>query len=263
MTRHLPRKGGGRSSSALALLVLAPLAFASPARAETALTLEDAVRAAWARHLGLAAGAAGVDAARADAAAAAAGWLPTVSLTARGVRTDEPLMAFGLKLDQARIAAQDFDPARLNDPDGVTAVGAGVTVNQPLFAGGRILAGRRALAAQAEAEEKTQERRAQELAGGVVEAYFGAQVAELGVRYADDFLAQARETERFVQARNREGLSLDADVARCIPDEGLHRIPPVSGSHPDVCAVVTAGGESVAAGDTDLVTAAFVFVIRG
>jgi outer membrane protein TolC len=213
VTRHLPRTGGGRSPSALVLLVLA-LSLAPPARAETALTLEQAVRSAWSRHLGLAAGAAAVDAARADAAAAAAGWLPTLSLTARGVRTDEPLMAFGLKLDQGVIGAQDFDPARLNDPAGVNALGAGLAVTQPLFAGGRILAGRRALAAQARAEERSQERRAQELAGGVVEAYFGAQVAEEGVRYADDLLAQARETERFVQVRNREGLALDADVAR-------------------------------------------------
>jgi len=47
-----------------------------------------------------------------------------------------------------------------------------------------------------------------------VEAYFSTQVAAEGVRYADDQLQNARETERFVTARNREGLALDADVAR-------------------------------------------------
>ncbi len=196
------------------ILALAALAVAGSARAGGTLTLEDAVRAAWSRHLGLAAGAAAVEAARADADAAAAGWLPTLALTARGVRTDQPMMAFGARLDQGRIAPEDFDPARLNDPAAVSAVGAGVTLTQPIFAGGRILAGRRALAAQADAEARSQERRAQELAAGVVEAYFASEVAEEGVRHADDLLAQARETERFVQARNREGLALDSDVAR-------------------------------------------------
>jgi outer membrane protein TolC len=124
------------------------------------------------------------------------------------------MMAFGIRLDQGRIAPPDFDPARLNDPPSIGAVGGGITVTQPLFAGGRILAGRRALAAQAGAEAASQERRAQELAVAVVEAYFGAQVGAEGLRFAEDLLAQARETERFVALRSREGLALDADVAR-------------------------------------------------
>lgn len=214
VTRHLPSNRGGRTPSVRPLLVLAALALAGEARAAGPLTLEDAVRTAWSRHAGLAAGAAQVEAARADAAAAGASLLPSLQLTARGVRTDEPLMAFGLKLDQGRIGPEDFDPARLNDPAAITGFGGGVTVTQPLFAGGRILAGRRATRAQAAAEAASQERRAQELAVGVVEAYFGAQVAAEGLRYAEDLLAQARETERFVSLRSREGLALDADVAR-------------------------------------------------
>jgi outer membrane protein TolC len=155
-----------------------------------------------------------VEAARADAAAARAGFLPTVQLSARGVRTDEPMMAFGVRLDQARITMQDFDPARLNDPAAVSALGAGVSVTQPIFAGGRIVAGRRAMAAQADAEAASHARRAQEIAAAVLEAYFGVQVAGEGLRYAEDLLTQARETERLVAARNREGLALDADLAR-------------------------------------------------
>lgn len=214
VTRHAPSKGGGRLPSARTLLALAALALAGEPRAAAPLTLEDAVRTAWAKNLGLAAGAAQVEAARADASAATASLLPALQLTARGVRTDEPLMAFGIKLDQGQITQQDFDPARLNDPAAITGWGAGVSLTQPIFAGGRILAGRRALAAQAGAEAASQERRAQEIAVAVVEAYFGAQVAAEGVKFAEDLLAQARETERFVGLRNREGLALDADLAR-------------------------------------------------
>ncbi|HET8542395.1 MAG TPA: TolC family protein [Anaeromyxobacter sp.] len=214
MTPHASARRGARHPSGRPLLVLAALAVAGPARAADSLSLEDAIRAAWSRHLGLAAGAAQVEAARADAAAATASLLPALQLSARGVRTDEPLTAFGIKLDQGRITAADFDPARLNDPDAITGLGGGVTLTQPIFAGGRILAGRRALRASAAAEAASQQRRSQEVAVAVVEAYFGAGVAGEGLRFADDLLAQARETERFVALRNKEGLALDADVAR-------------------------------------------------
>lgn len=215
MTPHSPASRGGRSPSAWPVLALAALAVASPAAATAAdLSLDAAVRSAWQHHPGLAAADAQVEAARADAAAASAAALPTLSLQAKAVRTDEPVAAFGLRLDQGRIAMEDFVPARLNDPPALSAVGAGVTLTQPIYAGGRISAGRRALGAAADAEAASRDRQAQELALGVVQAYFGAQVAAEGLRYADDLLAQARETERFVRSRNAQGLALDADVAR-------------------------------------------------
>ena len=101
MTRHSRALRGGRTSSAWPLSALAALALVAPAAAAD-LPLEAAVRAAWQRHLGLAAADAQVAAARADAAAAGAAAFPTLSVQARAVRTDEPVAAFGLRLDQGR-----------------------------------------------------------------------------------------------------------------------------------------------------------------
>jgi outer membrane protein TolC len=213
VTSNSPAPRGGRTPSTRYLSVLAALALSAPAAAAD-LPIDAAIRAAWQYNPGLAAVDAQVAAARAEAAAATAAAFPTLSLQARAVRTDEPVGVFGLRLDQGRITAQDFVPARLNDPAALSAVGAGVTLTQPIYAGGRISAGRRALGASADAEGATRERRAQELALGVVEAYFGAQVAVEGLRFAEDLLAQAKETERFIASRNREGLALDSDVAR-------------------------------------------------
>jgi outer membrane protein TolC len=123
-------------------------------------------------------------------------------------------MAFGLKLDQARIAAPDFDPSRLNDPAAIGGWGAGATIAVPLFTGGRLTAGRRAAGAMAGAEAATHARRRDELAVAVVEAYFGAQAAEEGLRHAEELVAHAVETERIVRGRNGQGLALDADAAR-------------------------------------------------
>ncbi len=196
----------------LSLALLSAVA-AAPARASS-LTVEDAIRAAWADAPSLRASSAQVDAARAEAARARHARLPTLSLSARGVRTDEPMTAFGLKLDQGVIGAADFDPRRLNEPAPVGGLGGGATVSLPVFMGGRLRAAQRAAGASAEAEAADHVHRRSEVAVAVVEAYFGARAADEGVRHAEDLLAHAVETERFVRERNAKGLALDADLAR-------------------------------------------------
>lgn len=180
----------------------------------SAVTVEDAIRGAWTGNPALIASASQVEAAREEAARARAAHLPTLRVEVRGVRTDEPMMAFGLKLDQARISANDFDPARLNDPPAVGGFGAGATLTLPLYMGGRLTAGHRAASRAAGAEAADDERRRMETAAAVVEAYFGGLASEQALRFAEDQLAHARETERIVRDRNAQGLLLDADVAR-------------------------------------------------
>jgi len=200
-----------------ALLIALPALAAGvplPALAAVPLTVAAAIRSAWSRNEGLRASASSVEAARAEADRAALSRLPSLSLSAKGIRTDEPMMAFGAKVDQGRIGPADFDPARLNDPPAIGGFGAGATVSLPLFAGGRLLAGTRAAGAMADAEAATHARRRDELAAAVVHVYFGAQAAEEGMRHAKELLAQATETERFVRQRAAQGLALEADVAR-------------------------------------------------
>ncbi len=178
------------------------------------VTIADAIRMSWAKNEGLVAAGFQARGAREQASAAEAGRLPTLTLSARGVATDEPMMAFGLKLDEARITAADFAPNRLNSPSLIGGIGLGATLTQPIYAGGRIGAAISATRAQADAESSSLERRRQELSLAVSEAYFGAQAAVQGLSFADDVLAHAHEIERFVRQRNAEGLVLDAEVAR-------------------------------------------------
>jgi len=201
------------SARHLAGAILGWTLLSSAARAAP-LSVEDAIRSAWRDNPALRASAAGVEAARADADRARDTRLPVLSLSARAVRTDEPMMAFGTRLDQGRIGMSDFDPARLNSPSAIGAIGGAASLSIPLFMGGRLAAGQRAAEAIASAEGASDTRRRAELAVGVVEAYFGAQVSEEAVRHAEDLLAHAVETERLVRARGEQGLALDADVAR-------------------------------------------------
>ena len=194
---------------ALASVLLTPaLALATP------LPLDEAIRAAWTHNEGYAASARATDAARLDADAARDRRLPTLSLSAQGVRTDEPVAAFGMRLDQARITAADFAPERLNHPDAIGGYRLGATITQVLYGGGRVTAGARAAAAQAAAAAGDHARRRDELALGVVEAYFGSQVAAEAIQHAGDVLAHALETERFVRARVRDGAALESEPAR-------------------------------------------------
>lgn len=201
------------NASPLSVFVLLTLAAAA-ARAQGTLSVEQAIQRAWSRNAGLAASASQVEGARLDAAAAHDGLLPSVEASARALVTNEPLVAFGLKLDEGRIGAQDFDPSRLNHPSAVGGVGFGVTLTQPIYSGGRLSAGRRAADAIAEADAQTHEARRQQLAAGLVRAYFGAQVASQAVRFAESALSQAQETERFVRARVQQQLLLESEALR-------------------------------------------------
>ncbi len=204
-----------RPVTAVALPGLAALLLALPSAARPAgLSVEEAIRAAWSQNPGIAASAGQVEAARADAEAARDARLPKFVATARAVATDEPVGAFGIRLDEQKITQADFAPSRLNAPDPIGGIGLGASIQQPIYTGGRMTAGRRAASLQADAEESSHERRKQEMALAVVQAYFGTQVAAEGLRFAEDVLAHARDTEQFVRARAQKGLALDADVAR-------------------------------------------------
>ena len=203
--------------------ILVPLAALLAGATSTAsraapadLSVQQAIRAVWATHPALRAGEAEAQSLREQADSADHARFPTLSLGARALRTTEPVAAFGLKLDQGRIAQSDFNPQSLNSPDAAYSWGFSAAITQPLYAGGRIDAGRRATTKLAEAAGLDQERRRQELALAVAEAYFGSQVAEQGVRYAEDQLAQARETEAFARARAAAGALLDADASRAV-----------------------------------------------
>ncbi len=182
--------------------------------AQAPLTLQGAIRKAWADQAGLKAGQAMVEARRADTEAARDMRLPSLTLQAQGLRTNEPMMAFGIKLNQARIGAADFNPLVLNHPDPIGAYGGSAVIQQPLYAGGRITAARRAGEFLFEAEQASQSHRKQETARAVVEAYFGTQVAEQALTWVEDTRVWVQGMEDFVGARVQQGLMLESELQR-------------------------------------------------
>ena len=193
-------------------MILVPLLAVAGLHGQEPLTIQAAIRRAWADQSGLQAGQALVDRARAEAAGRLN--FPTLTLGAGLVRTDEPMQSFGTRLDQARITQADFLPASLNHPSAITGLGATLSLTQTLYAGGRLAAARQAGQALATAEAETQSHRKQQVALAIEQAYFGSQVAVQAVRWAEDTRNQALETERFVRARVEQGLLLPAEGER-------------------------------------------------
>ncbi|MHA6278645.1 TolC family protein [Salinimicrobium sp. CAU 1759] len=60
-------------------------------------------------------------------------FLPNISVSHTGMTTNNPLMAFGSKLNQESVTQNDFDPARLNNPDRIDNFATKVEVQQPLI----------------------------------------------------------------------------------------------------------------------------------
>ena len=60
-------------------------------------------------------------------------FLPNISISHTGMTTNNPLMAFGSKLNQEIVTQSDFDPARLNDPDRIDNFATKLEVQQPLI----------------------------------------------------------------------------------------------------------------------------------
>jgi outer membrane protein TolC len=192
------------------MLLIATMGLA----AQEPVTLSGAIQKAWIDQAGLRSGLALVEARQAEAEAARDLRLPTLSFNAQGIRTSEPMLAFGIRLNQARISAADFNPVALNHPDPIGAYGGSAVIQQALYSGGRINAGRRAGEFLYQAEQASQERRKQETALLVVEAYFGTQVAEQALRWVEDTRQWIQGMEDFVGARVKQGLMLESELQR-------------------------------------------------
>lgn len=60
-------------------------------------------------------------------------FLPQISLSHTGMITNNPLMAFGSKLNQGILTAADFDPDLLNNPDRVNNFNTKIELAQPIY----------------------------------------------------------------------------------------------------------------------------------
>lgn len=193
------------------LLSLAAL-LAAPTVTRAALSLDEAVAVALDNNHRLGAADAEVDASTASAREASAARLPKLSLAETFSRTDNPVLVFGNLLRQESFGPQNFLLDALNQPAPLNNFESRVTVEQPLWLGGRLRHAARAAEDARLAAVSDRERTRQEVVHAVIDAYTAAVVARAGVRVAGDALETARANTRLVADLHEGGLVVRSDL---------------------------------------------------
>jgi outer membrane protein TolC len=197
----------------IAILLLTTAVQAAPADT-THLSLSAAVERALEANPDLVAQRAAADAVAALPAQASPAFLPSIELQLQGIRTDDPVAVFGLKLRQSNFTAPDFDIGALNNPDPYGGWNAVANAQMPLLApeGWYGYAAARKAAAASAAGAGRAEGATRFFA---IRAYWDAQLAAHQVEALDSALLSVLAHRERAEAMRAQGMvtGLDARLA--------------------------------------------------
>lgn len=138
-------------------------------------------------------------------------YLPQVSASYTGITTNNPLMAFGSKLNQEILTQADFNPALLNDPDNVENFATEILVLQPLLNLDGVY-GRNAARIQREAYGLKAERYREYLSLEATKMYMQLQLAYQAVNVLERAKTTSEEALEMVNDYFDQGLIQKADL---------------------------------------------------
>jgi outer membrane protein TolC len=179
------------------------------------VSLDAAVERALEANPGLQAQQASAEAAGGMPLDATRAFLPSITLDLGGVRTNDPVGVFGLKLRQGSFQAEDFDIDALNNPDPYGGWVSAAVLEQPILAP-EGLYGYSAAKRAADAHAAAARRAAGATVFFVSRTYWDAQLAARRVEALDDAITAARAHAEQAEAMHAQGLvtALDARLAR-------------------------------------------------
>jgi len=192
-------------------VLLVSLLSSQTALANNVLSLEQAVSKALQNNPGLIAVKQQMNAAKAQASAAAAGVKPIVSTNYVGRISNNPLDAFAIKLNSRQIQQADFDPATLNDPDVTFLNSFGISVKLPVYTGGRLEAEIAGANNAAQASTYQYERARIVTALRTTQAYLAAQTAKRGISIAEKAVRSAEKHARTTRQLYKEDRIIESD----------------------------------------------------
>ena len=199
----------------LALVSLALITMTAHAEEMQApLTLSEAIATALRQNPQLEAARFEVAATSAQTIQARSGLLPQLDISETYSNTDSPLWAFGTKLNQGAITAQDFDPERLNDPEAINNFKTALTLGWRIFDGGQTWIAWRQAQQNEEAGRLALRRSEQSTMARTATAYMGCLLADENRHVVLQSLDTARAHLKVVQDRERSGLAVKSDVLR-------------------------------------------------
>lgn len=138
-------------------------------------------------------------------------FLPQVSMGYTAMVTDNPLNAFGIKLQQKNISQDDFNPHLLNHPSGTWDFMTGINVQQPLINPDRLYERKSALK-QTELFQLKTRRTKEYITFQVQQGYSQLQLAYEAKKVLDEGLQTVKAIYKFTNDRYNQGLLQKSDV---------------------------------------------------
>lgn len=138
-------------------------------------------------------------------------YLPQVNFSYTAISTNNPLNAFGFKLEQKSITAADFNPDLLNHPSGTPDFTTKLEMQQPLVNMDMMYV-RKAAGKQTELYQYKTQRTKEYLTFEVQKAYLQLQLAYDAVEVLQDALQTAKSLYKFTDDHFQQGLIQRSDV---------------------------------------------------
>src|SRR5579859_7990360 len=138
-------------------------------------------------------------------------YLPQAGVAYTAMTTNNPLNAFGFKLQQQSIVSADFNPDQLNHPGGTPDFMARLDVQQPLLNIDQLYL-RKGAAKEVEVYRLKAQRTREGLVFEVRKAYMQLQLAEGSVSVLEEALATAGALFRYTSDRVEQGMLNKADA---------------------------------------------------
>lgn len=159
-----------------------------------------------------------VQLANADISIAAAGYkqteaiyLPQAGLSYTGMSTNNPLNAFGFKLQQKSVSQSDFNPDLLNHPGGTPDFSASFNVQQPLVNMDMVYQ-RKGAEKQIEVYQYKKQRTQEYIRFEVQKAYLQLQLTYKSVTVLEEALATTKALLLFTDNHYKQGLVQKSDL---------------------------------------------------
>ena len=177
----------------------------------THLTLQEALDAAQKNNQSIKLSQLEADASSAQFKQTQAVFLPQVNVSYTAITTNNPLNAFGLKLQQQAITASDFNPALLNNPSGTQIFMKKIELQQPII-NLDLIYQRQAAGKQAEALLFKHQRTRQYVAFELEKAYAQLQLSHRAVAVMEQAVISAKAVALSTQHRFEQGYLQQSDI---------------------------------------------------
>lgn len=178
------------------------------------LTLPEAIALALSQNPELIAARAQVESSEHQVTAARSPLLPQVNIAETFQNTNNPMWAFGTKLNQGRITQMDFDPDRLNEPDAVNNYKTALTLGWSVYDGGRSLAGLSQARLNTEFSRLGLQKTEQDVISKTAQAYVGLLLAQENLKVVTQALETAVAHQEMVENRFKGGFVVKSDLLR-------------------------------------------------